>query len=393
MKILFFNQLYYPNHLGGAEVSTQLLAEELAASGHEVYVCCTSDKNTTEIVNNVHVHYSKTNNLYWYYKNTNESKWKKFLWHSIDICNVFNYSIISKIIGEIKPDVVHTNTISGFSVVIWRICNKKKIPVCHTLRDYYLLCLKCTMYNGKICIPRCKVCRAFSFLKCRESKYVNGVVGISKFVLEEHLKHGFFPNVKIKDVIYNSVESPETEDRKNKTYCIGYLGSIGINKGVKELLLAFSKCNNKGYKLLIAGSGKDDYVNSLKALVTKNTSVEFVGKVNPKDFFRKIDLLVIPSVWNEPFGRVVIESISNYVPVIASNKGGIPELLDGRTEGVVIDTSDQSVFTETLQSFFDGKLTFDFHETDRYLQSFSKENIAFRYLSLYQKIIDNYDGN
>ena len=44
-------------------------------------------------------------------------------------------------------------------------------------------------------------------------------------------------------------------------------------------------------------------------------------------FFEMIDVLIVPSLWNEPFGRVVIESILHSKPVIASNVGGIPELL------------------------------------------------------------------
>ena len=55
MRILIFNELYTPNKKGGAEVSTQLLAESLVELGHEIHICTSSNKNSDEIINGVRV--------------------------------------------------------------------------------------------------------------------------------------------------------------------------------------------------------------------------------------------------------------------------------------------------------------------------------------------------
>ena len=65
MRILIFNELYTPNKKGGAEVSTQLLAESLVELGHEIHICTSSNKNSDEIINGVVIHRRKQHNIYW----------------------------------------------------------------------------------------------------------------------------------------------------------------------------------------------------------------------------------------------------------------------------------------------------------------------------------------
>ena len=66
MKLLFINTLYHPNHVGGAEKSTQLLAEGLREAGHEVAVVTCDAKPGTRVaeVNGVTVYYVGLKNLY-----------------------------------------------------------------------------------------------------------------------------------------------------------------------------------------------------------------------------------------------------------------------------------------------------------------------------------------
>ena len=79
MKILIFNTLYYPNQIGGAEKSAQLLSEGLLSFGHEPVVVCTSDKDYVDYVNGVKVYYIDTNNIYWSYNAKEEKSYKKIV--------------------------------------------------------------------------------------------------------------------------------------------------------------------------------------------------------------------------------------------------------------------------------------------------------------------------
>jgi glycosyltransferase involved in cell wall biosynthesis len=60
--------------------------------------------------------------------------------------------------------------------------------------------------------------------------------------------------------------------------------------------------------------------------------VRFLGFTRAEEFYRQLDVLVVPSLWHEPFGMVVIEAFAHGVPVVGSRRGGIPEIVgDGRT--------------------------------------------------------------
>ncbi len=339
MKILIFNTLYTPNLLGGAERSVQLLAEGLVEEGHQVTVCTTSDKTYSEEINGVSVEYLKVPNLFWGFNIKSYKSYAKLVWHFIDSFNFLASSKIKKFIKRNKPDVIHTNNLAGFSVIVWKLAKKMGIPFVHTLRDYYLTCPKCTRYkNNRVCENTCLDCKILSIPKKIYSKNVPFVIGISKYILDAHIKRGYFLYSKTK-VIPNSVKRIELDTErkvKDKIVNFGYLGRISSEKGLDILLEAFSKRQN--LNLFIGGVGLKDYVDSLKSKYNAN-NINFLGRVEPQDFFKKIDCLIVPSSWEEPFGRVVIEALYNWVPVIVSNKGGLPEIVKNKDVGLVF-TSD-----------------------------------------------------
>lgn len=386
MKILFFNELYTPFKTGGAEVSTQLLAEGLVQLGHDVMVCTTCNKNSERYVNGVHVVYIKIKNIYWPYEKKKHSSLLSFIWHIIDINNILYRQAFDNVFHSFKPDVIHTSNLSGFSCYVWKIAFSFKIPIVHTIRDYYLMCLKCTMFKNLECNSQCKECRLFSYVKKRLSHNVNAVVGISKFVLNKHLQNKYFTNAKIKSVINNPVGNGAVSNwKKVKTGNIGYIGSISSSKGVDLLVKAFSSIKSNEYKLLIAGNGNNEYIKYLKSLSNKD-NIEFVGFVRSTDFFKNIDLLVVPSQWQEPFGRVVIEAISNGIPVIASKKGGITEILEGRLEGILFD--DVNDLKIKLEAYMKGRLVFNFDYTASFGEKYKKNIIASQYEEIYKCLVE-----
>ena len=61
--------------------------------------------------------------------------------------------------------------------------------------------------------------------------------------------------------------------------------------------------------------------------------VRFVGRVDASTFLSGIDVLVVPSLWHEPFGLVLCEAMDAGVPVVASAVGGIPEIVEHGQSG------------------------------------------------------------
>lgn len=386
MNILIFNEFYTPYIVGGAEVSTQMLAESLVSLGHKVTVCTTCDRDYKDVVNGVNVIYVRIENIYWPYKTSRKNAFGKLAWHFLDIRNIRYSKRFNEIIDEVKPDIVHSNNISGFSCFVWTSAAKKRIPIVHTIRDYYLMCTKVSMYRGVECNNQCFRCKIFSLLKRQASKKVDAVIGISSFILNRHIDYGYFQYAKYKKIIGNPVKvSKLSNEHKIRTYNIGYIGSLSDAKGVGLLVRVFNKIGNKKYKLLLAGKGDNLYIQQLESMAT-NSNIQFLGFVNPNDFYNKIDLLVVPSQWKEPFGRVVIEAISKGIPVIASCNGGLPEILEGRQEGNVFANAES--LEKLLREYMDGIYNFDFSDIQSFRDKYNALNIAKQYESVYYDLIN-----
>lgn len=381
MRILIFNTNYYPYISGGAEISTQLLAESLCTLGNELWVCTIADIEKREVVNGVNVVYTNYRNLYWAFRGT-KSKWKKIIWHFLDIYNYRFADYSRKLIDEIKPDVIHTNNICGFSCIVWNVAKSMKIPIVHTLRDYYLLCYKSTMFkNGKSCNKQCIDCKLSSIIPKAISQDIDSVVGISRFILDKHLECGYFGKTKFREVIYNSIERTESIADRDP-YTIGYMGSLLPSKGVERLISDFCRLEAKNYTLEIAGDCNTDYVVFLKNKYS-SPNIKFVGRVSAKDFLSHISLLVVPSEWHEPFGRVVVEAILAKCPVFVSNRGGMPELVN-HENGRIFSLEEKNSLYNLLCEFTKGTINFSFEIKDN---RFDRLVVANEYMKVYKKTI------
>ena len=385
MKVMIFNTLYYPNQIGGAEKSVQLLAEGLLEKGLKPIIVTTGKQDYVNYVNGIKVYYVKTINLYWAYNSKEEKKYKKPLWHLIDSYNPFNKKV-EKIIDNEKPNIIHTNNLAGFSVSIWKLVKNRDIKIVHTLRDYYLLCPKSKMFNEKLnknCNKQCFSCKLYSIPKKLFSKYVDVVIGISDFVLKKHLEYGYFPNAKQK-VIFNPVNIPNIEIKKNsvskkKEIIFGYVGRIEPAKGIEFLLKYFPK----EYKLFVYGKGEKKYLEKLKKEY-KEKQIFFKGFESPDKIYSTIDILTVPSLWNEPFGRIVPEANAYKIPVLVTNRGGLPELVTNGKNGYIFDVENENDFYAKLEliieCFLKNKCKFD-------LEPFKEQSIIDKYMELYKEVL------
>lgn len=343
LKILIINSFYAPFLFGGAENSVKILSEVLVENGHEVTVLSLTyeDKVIKEIINGVKVVRIPLQNVYWP-ANPYKGKLKKLLWHVIDIYNIRQYKLIKKCFSDSKFDIINTNNISGFSVTIWGLKKLLQAPLIHTARDYYLFHPNCTLFSkGQNIDPNSLFVKTISIIKRKSTKKVDGFIAISKFIENIHLKNNFFSLASAK-VIYNSIgeskkDKPTSKMKNNNIF--GYLGRVEKEKGIEHILELFkNKFADK--ELVIAGDGDIEYINKLKEKF-KTSNIKFLGKVKIADYFPEIDFLIVPSLWNEPMGRVVIESYSFGVPVISSGAGGIKELIDNGLTGFLYDPDDE----------------------------------------------------
>lgn len=393
MKIAMLNTLYYPYRIGGAEVSVQLLAESLADAGHGVSVITLHDaqQRTVEQLNGVTLYRLPLRNLYWPFSPTRNSL-LRLSWHLLDIYNPLARADVRDLLEQIQPDVLHTNNLAGFSVAVWDAARALGIAVVHTSRDYYLIHPNCTLYDGKHNQhPASLSCRLFSLVKKWRSQHVERYVAISDHVGRLHKELGYFPLAPA-EVIYNSIAQPDQPPRADATEAVitlGYLGRIEPSKGI-EVALQVCRRLGPGYRLQIAGTGQPAYMAQLQA-ANGDLPLTWLGHVPPAQFFPGIDILLVPSQWAEPLGRVVLEAASYGVPVVGSDRGGIPEIINQGQTGYACPPDDADAFADAV-----GKLA----RQDRqevatqcttWAEQFSRQSITQHYLRTFEQLAQRHE--
>lgn len=395
MKICMLNTLFPPNIVGGAEKSVSLLAATYVQKGHSVSVVSLHDAAEEKIEDwkGVRAYYLPIDNSYWQFKTSEKpSAIRRLWWHVQDMWNSRAAARIGRILDIEKPDVLHTHIVTGFSVAVWREAKKRNIKIVHTLRDYSLLCARSTLFNhGKFCEKRCASCWSLSAIKHAATAMVDHVISISRFTLNEHTKRGYFKKAQ-RDIIVNIADvTPAMPKRIQKNangeIVFGFLGRVEDEKGVGVLLEACAQLPSTGWQLILAGRGRDTYVEVLKEKY-KHLPIQWLGFVEADELYGKINVLIVPAIWPEPLSRTIIESAARGIPVLASDAGGQPELLALGLPGVVYPAYDVEVLAVHMRDILDGKGPFfdanaNSVKPESWASHFSAEEITARNLATY----------
>ncbi len=339
MKIALINDKYIHHEGGGAQESVRILAETLAARGHRVSVWATTyapgQARRTEVHNEVRVTFLPVKNVY--DPHVKRPGLLKPLWHAIDSYNPLMAREVAGLIDAERPDVLHTNILAGFSPAVWAAAAQKGVPVVHTLRDYYLRCPRGSMFKKENSCPApCAGCRLYSLPKQAAAHGLAALVGISRHLLEEHRSIGGAD--LLRRVIHNSYAANGTlpAPAPGSHLRVGYLGRLCPTKGIELLMESIRDAART--QLFIAGKGEAGYEAELRQRA--NPRMTFLGVVPPRELFKRIDVLVAPSLWHEPFGRIAIEALAWGVPVIASRRGGLPEILEHGGTGFLFEPNE-----------------------------------------------------
>jgi glycosyltransferase involved in cell wall biosynthesis len=333
VKILVLTSLYPPYNMGGAEKSVSLIARGLVRRGHQ----------RQDVLDGVRVTYLPLLNVYWpFVEGVQHSKVAKLTFHTIDTLNVGMAAAVGRIVAAERPDVVLSNNVVFLSTLVWRTIHKAGIPLLHTFRDFYLLCPTSLMFrNGKPCAGQCLDCRPFAWPRRVMSRYVDGITGVSQFMIDRHLRFGLFPNALVLPPILSAVDvPPELPAREAVAPGVpmrfGYIGRVSPDKGVDLLLDGLQTADPRRWSLKIAGRGSSDYIAHLRQRCA-DLPVDIMGFTPSADLYRVVDVVAVPSIWEEPLPRTLLEAFAYGLPVLGSTRGGIPEVLKSGETGYLVD--------------------------------------------------------
>ncbi|MGY5318308.1 glycosyltransferase family 4 protein [Neomicrococcus lactis] len=135
---------------------------------------------------------------------------------------------------------------------------------------------------------------------------------------------------------------------------IGFIGRFSSDKGLPTLIDAtnfVSQGSSKSLKLVLAGAprfvGEEDQKRVQDSIDGSSVPVDQIGWVPPSEFFSNVDFVVVPSVWQEPFGLVATEAMSAKVPLVVSDAGALPEIV-GPDHPWIASAGDSESLAEVL---------------------------------------------
>ena len=192
--------------------------------------------------------------------------------------------------------------------------------------------------------------------------------GVQFISVSEYIKGQILKQDKnaIVTTLYNGVDLSRFNRAKkageDNTITLLYAGRIIPGKGVKELVLSFISAlkqfgeeEKEGIRLLIVGFSDFDhgYEKEIRTLAREYEKIECLGQVGAEEMssiYDSADVVIMPTIDEEPFGLVALETMAKGIPLITTNSGAIPEVVaDG---ALIVDKSSEFVkkLTEAIIS-------------------------------------------
>lgn len=389
MKIVLINTYFYPDMYGGTEKVILDLARKYNKN-NEVFVICLGKETKQFKYENIVIY--KINNGYNLYPSNIAKKMKnKFI-------DTFGSKLkeFERILKEIKPDIVHTHGLPGISSKIWEICYKNNIKIVDTIHDYWKY-----SFDGK----EKSIGKIINFIHNhmlrKNSKYVNYVTAPTKFMLDPIKKLKYYKNAEKKvipngfDINYVDLENILIKKKQKEFINVKflYVGQLIEKKGILNFIDSYMRVNGNNEHCMLSICGDGDCKSKLLEKIKKNNNIRYLGKLNEaelKKVYSESDILVVPSLWNEPFGLVTIEGLLFGLIVLGSNNGGIAENLKKMSIDSIFDPKDNCSFDGIIRYFSIPKNIYNYYnnliikDQINLIRQFDIDNIVVDYLEIYK---------
>jgi glycosyltransferase involved in cell wall biosynthesis len=407
MKILFVTNGYPPHRWAGTETYTAGIAEELQRREYQAQVLCVGEWETGSGYWNGHedaVYRGvavRRLNLNW----TKAPDPFLYLYNNPAAADYMAHDLT-----EQRPDLVHVTSCETISASVLRVIEEAGIPLVLSLTDFWFLCpqvnlvrsdgencdglttawdcLRCKLFGEKAyrwpsrLLPEPSVARLlqtvsrYPFLTRRRG--LRGMAGdmaarkeflrqalewpdiritASPFVRDLHVANGVTAPIKVRPYGHDlswldNYGGKEPSD----VVRIGFIGQILPSKGVHLLLQAARSLQDSfgdRHRLLVYGDleKEPEYGAKLRTLAAGLDNIRFCGTYahdESADVFARIDVLVVPSLWYD-FPLVIHEAFATRTPVIATDLGGMAEVVTDEVSGLLFERDDVDGLTRQLR--------------------------------------------
>lgn len=356
MRILVISNLYPPHFIGGYELACENIVEALILRGHDVRVLTSTYAIGEEkIENNVYrllrVHYHRS-----------------LLKATILYKEIVNQKHFRRLCADFAPELIFIWNATGISISLAHIAEQMRLPVCYYVFDNWLatwemdhwcqlgrninrlekVVLKgyCHLFDLMLPYERLSLTRAIF-----ASQYLKDVASdIGKEVRKAHVVHWGIDQRRF------TLKDDVPRIPRNLLY-VGQIVSLkGVHIAIQALDILVKKHNCDSLRLTIVGdtSFMPNYVSYLQTLISKaglHEKVFFTGKVDSAriaETYAGHDVLLFPSIWDEPFGITQIEAMSSGLVVLGSATGGSSEILMNEVNSLTFSRGDANHCAEQI---------------------------------------------
>jgi glycosyltransferase involved in cell wall biosynthesis len=325
------------------------------------------------------------------------------------------YKEVKSILNEFAPNIVHIHNFSRvISPSILKPCVDAKIPIVQTVHDYHLICPKLWMINDK----NQQIITHDSFMECLQhhlpntnfiyslfkslkveyhkkytKKIINHYICPSRDLANWYIKEHSSKKVSVLPNFINDLQFKFTPI--NKYNNLLFIGRLSKEKGVIDLINAFALVANElpSLTLTIIGEGPEREYLELRSKELKLTNkVIFKNKVSNNKlatYLKDSTVTVIPSVWIENCPIVALESIGMGRPIIASNSGGLKDLVINDSTGLLFERGNVYDLSLKIKKLITNKKTLDTYSMNQSTMaaSLSKDSHLRKLTEIYSNLV------
>jgi glycosyltransferase involved in cell wall biosynthesis len=258
----------------------------------------------------------------------------RILWHALDQWLPSVHLTVARELRRFNPDVVLTHHPQGLSAAVFTAVAQVGAPHVHTAHDLNLLCARMTMTReGEFCGGQCTSCRIQRTIRGRAIRLnLSRLVGVSQYISDRHIRAGIVPEERARTIRLGASPGRARQRHVSRdAVTLGFIGTLGVHKGILTLLAAFERAPSS-WRLFVAGSGTCE--SAVRDAAARDRRIQYIGHVDgdTKDaFFDELDLVVIPSEWEEPATFVAVEAAVRGIPAVVSARGGLSETPEARS--------------------------------------------------------------
>lgn len=280
-----------------------------------------------------------------------------------------------KCVRDFKPDIINVHQFPGLGRGNLNTLLKINIPYVVSFHEYSLFCQRVWLMKDErtgCSFPRedCAQCkypdnfvrRSFYRHKVRRRRrdLLDVTNNASALISPSHSMKRNLEGFGVENEDFNVLQlgiqrgklrRRRVPLRRGDDITIGFIGSIAFHKGIAVLLQAMHLAGIPN-QLLLYGKIRQAEARDIEALILKTPGVELRGEFDNADIMKvleKIDILVAPSIWEEPFCLVIDEARAAGIPVVTTTIGAMPErIIDGRN-GFLVEPGNSEMLADKLR--------------------------------------------